>query len=174
MSIFDFAIIRKTQRDVSSRAADLVSQIQALEAERKAIQEAPVTRKEVAALVPSVVRNLAEKFESECHETIRLGLMRPGDCNQDRADHLFRGLVFPHTSPARDRENISAAAVCALFGSIAEERLQAIIGAMDWPADSAPMDGRQEKIDAITQKIGDLTGQHRELMEQARAAGLDL
>lgn len=177
--MFDFLPLRKTLSTFVAEVASLRGDIERLQREREDIITAPATRQDMKAAVDRWVSGRAAEYVKKLRFNMGPLICKPESFKDpavfDKRMTLFgtsRQLGGADTMfPGPELEDM---AICALVGPALTKALHEAIDAMDWPENSRPMAGREDRLASIDSKLAKLVEQEEKLTAAARESGITL
>lgn len=176
--MFDFLPLRKTLSTFITELNSLRSQIERLQQEREDIINAPATRQDMKDAIERWASGRAAEYVKKLRFNMDPLIVKPERFKEqavfDRRMTLFgasRQMGGDAMYPGPELEDM---AICALVGPALIKSLHVAIDSMEWPDNSRPMAGREERVASIDAKLSKLVEQEEKLTAAARESGITL
>jgi uncharacterized protein (UPF0335 family) len=165
-----FGDIKKALQGVSGQVKSLRAEIERLQRERETVAAAPAARQDVKDMVRAWVTRRGEEHLGRMRQVLGNGIINPKDLRPGGGFHP--DITLSANSATRSADG----PMCAFFGATVIDAMTRAIDLMEWPAPGPglPLKERAQVIAKLDREIAGLVEQEREMLADARAAGVIL
>ena len=170
--MFDLSSLTKAVALLGDQRTAIRSEIEALQVERERVACAPPTKAEIKAAYAEWIRSCGAYYEKHLHTKLEPLIRKPGMLLEPARAQKFMSIFSAAVRP-EDEITVGAldAALCFVFPDAvaqasAVDRMQFVEG--------MALDKRAKRLKELDDQIEQLLAQETELLEVARAAGVNM
>lgn len=172
--MFDLSSLTKAVALLGDQRTAIRSEIEALQVERERVACAPPTKAEIKSAFVGWIHSCASYYEVRLHEKLAPLIRKPGLLLEPTRARQFMSVFAAAVKP--DEELTAGALDAALCFVMRDKLAEAMGSAVDHMSfsEGLPMDKRAKRLKELDDEIEQLLAQETELLEFARAAGVNM